>query len=116
MTIREAKIEDMEQIETLAEKYGLSVPYDGKLIVAEDNGVIKAFVNIRIVTMIEPFISESPTIGKKLWDYIERKIQKKQFPIIRCFTKQKNEKLFTKLGFSKVFESEITMEKIYREV
>lgn len=116
MTIREAKIEDIEQVEAMAEKYGLCVPYDGKLLIAENEGKIKAFVNVRTVTVITPFVSENPMIGKKLWDYVEEKFQKGGIRLIQCITKEKNINLFKRLGFNKVFGDQVIMEKIYREV
>ena len=113
--IRDAEIKDMEQINALAEKYGLSVPSEGKLLVAEENGVIKAFVNVRFVTFITPFVSENPVIGKKLWDYVDDRLRKSGIKLVQCFTKEKNVNLFEKLGFNKVFGDQAIMEKIYRE-
>ena len=118
MTIRNYENKDREQVEKLAEKYGFPFPEDGKIIVAEDgNGNIKAFTCIRFVATIEPFIGESSFAGKQLFDFMEERLIEGKVPIVRCFTKKENVKLFEKLGFYKVYESEIPLEKnYYREV
>ena len=117
MTIRNYENKDREQVEKLAEKYGFPFPEDGKIIVAESEGEIKAFTSIRFVPFIEPFIAESSFAGKQLFDFMEERLIEGKVPIVRCFTKKENVKLFEKLGFYKVYESEIPLEKnYYREV
>lgn len=109
---------DYEQVKKLAEKYKLNIPKDGKIIIVENNnGEIKSFVNLRLVLYAEPFVSESPIYGKELWDYIEKKIEEKGIKIIRCFTKGKNLELFKKLGFYEAFGDQTALEKnFYSEV
>lgn len=116
MKIRDYEISDYPRIKELADKYKINLPYEGKLIVAEDkNGEIKAFANIRLVPMIEPFISENTMIGNKLWNYIEEKTRKGGVKITRCFTESKNEGLFKRLGFYRIFNKHCFMEKSYNQ-
>jgi N-acetylglutamate synthase-like GNAT family acetyltransferase len=111
MIIREAKPEDTEELKSLAEKYKIDVPGDGKIVLAESSsGKIEAFVNIRPVFMIEPFVCENPLIGAKLWDYIARKSTIGGIKILRCYAQEKHLKLFKKLGFYRVFKKYIPME------
>lgn len=111
MTIREATPEDIPRINELAEKYGLSVPYDGKTVIAESNsGKIEAFVNVRPVFMIEPFVCENPLTGAKLWNYVAEKTEKGGIKILRCFAQQKHVRLFKKLGFYRIFRKAIPLE------
>lgn len=117
MKIRERRSEDTRQIIALAERHQMDIPEGGKLILAEnDKGEIKAMVNVRLVMMIEPFISESPAASVKLWNDVEAKIKEKGIRLVRCFTDGKNEKLFNKVGFFRVFRDKIIMEKIFPEV
>ena len=111
MEIRQAIQKDWEQIEQLAKEQGISLPKDGTYIVAvNDNGNIRAFANMRGVIMIEPFISASPQASQKLWNHIAGVASEKGIKILRCFAKEKDVKLFTKLGFYKVFKKMIPME------
>jgi len=105
---------DSSKIKEFSEKYGLFVPEEGKIIIAEDNnGEIKAIANLRYVLMIEPFISENPMTGKKLFDWIENKIKEAGIKIIRCYANDKNAGLFKKIGFYEVFENHKILEKNY---
>lgn len=111
MRIRDAKIEDLEQIEELAKKHDLGLPSEGKIIVAEtEDGKIEGFVNLRSVVMIEPFICENPLAANKLWEYVKDKSEKGNVKIIRCFAQPKHESLFKRLGFYGIFTKEIPLE------
>lgn len=111
MIVRDAKPEDQEQIEELAKKYGLDLPSEGKIVVAEtDEGEIKAFVNLRSVIFVEPFVAENPMLGKKLWDYLKYKSNEGGIKIMRCFAKTENQKLYEKLGFYEIFNDMKAME------
>lgn len=111
MTIREAKQEDLEQILKLADKHGISIPSEGKIIVAETTtGIIAGFVNIRPVIMIEPFICDNPLGAEKLWEYIKKKSEKGGVKILRCFAQEKHLKLFKRLGFYRIFQKHISLE------
>jgi hypothetical protein len=118
MKIRDYIESDFEKVKELAERNGLSFPSEGKIILAEDdNGEIKSFINVRLVTFIEPMASENPVIGKKLFDYVEKKIKEKGIKIIRCFAEEKNVNLFKKLGFYECFGDHKILEKnFYSEV
>jgi N-acetylglutamate synthase-like GNAT family acetyltransferase len=118
MKIREYIETDYERAKEFAERNGLSFPKEGKMLIAEDdNGEIKSILNVRLVTMIEPMISENPVIGKKLFDYVEEKIKGKGIKIIRCFSGEKNIELYEKLGFYECFENHKILEKnFYSEV
>lgn len=111
MIIRDYKNSDYEAITELANKYKISLPSEGKIIVAENSkGKIVAFANIRPVIFIEPFIGENPLVGYQLWEYIKEKSIKGKIKIIRCFAEPKHFKLFRKLGFKRVFNKKIPME------
>jgi hypothetical protein len=114
MKIRDYIDSDSEKVKELAERNSLSLPAEGKIIIAEDdNGEIKSFVNVRLVTMIEPMVSENPVIGKKLFDYVEEKIKGSGIKILRCFAEEKNVNLFKKLGFYECFGDHKILEKNY---
>lgn len=111
MITRLATAKDNEQIEKLAEKHGLNLPGEGTVIVAENKeGEITAFVNIRAVLMIEPFVSDTPFASEKLWEHIQTKTQLGGFKILRCFAQERHISLFEKLGFYRIFEKHIPME------
>jgi N-acetylglutamate synthase-like GNAT family acetyltransferase len=111
MTVRDAKKEDLEQIKKIADKNGITIPKEGKLIVAETKtGSIAGFVNIRPVFMIEPFICENPLGADRLWEYIQEKSKEGQVKILRCFAQEKHLRLFKKLGFYRIFKKHIPLE------
>ena len=111
MTVRDANKADLDQIKKLAEKNGITIPDEGKLIVAETKeGTITGFVNIRPVFMIEPFICENPLGADRLWEYIQEKSQEGQIKILRCFAQEKHLSLFKKLGFYRIFQKHIPLE------
>ena len=111
MITRLARAEDSEQINKLAEKHGLSLPGEGTVIVAENSdGEITAFVNIRAVLMIEPFVSDNPFASDKLWEHIKTQTQLGGFKILRCFAQERHRSLFEKLGFYRIFEKHIPLE------
>lgn len=117
MKIRDFILEDTEQVQALCERYGFGFPTEGKIIVAVDEtGVIKSFINMRLITYVEPFVADSPFAGKELWDYVEGKIKEGNLPIVRCFTDEKNKSLFERLGFYEVFKNQLSLEKNYYEV
>jgi N-acetylglutamate synthase-like GNAT family acetyltransferase len=111
MIVRDAKEEDLDQIKKLADKNGITIPNEGKLIVAETTtGAIVGFVNIRPVFMIEPFICDNPFGSRKLWEHIQRKSKEGQVKILRCFAQEKHLGLFKKLGFYRIFQKHIPLE------
>lgn len=113
MIIREYISKDRERIAELTEKYGLSVPKDSKIIVAENSkGVVEGFVSVRPVLFIEPMISENPIIAVKLWNYVEEKMKEGGIKIIRCFAPQDKLKTYKKLGFYRIFNKMFALEKI----
>jgi len=117
MIPRPAKPEDYEQINKLSEKHNIDLPNEGKLIVLEDNGEIKAFVNIRPVLFVEPFISESPIATIKLWGYIKKKFIDGDIKILRCFAQKKHKKFYEKLEFYEIFNDYVSMERnFYKEL
>jgi N-acetylglutamate synthase-like GNAT family acetyltransferase len=113
MVIRVSESSDIDQINELAEKYGLDVPHDGTLVVAEDSeGSIKAFVNLRPVMMVSPFVAENPVMGKKLYDYCEEKLKQNNYSLLQCYVEPYNKGLLEKLGFKQIFSEHIIMEKL----
>lgn len=112
MKIRQIKTQrDLEQVKVLAERYGLNLPSEGTVIVVENNaGEIVAFANMRGVIMIEPFVSASPQASLHLWKHIYNESRNRGVKILRCFAKERDIKLFTKLGFYRIFEKNIPME------
>ena len=111
MKTRDAKIEDLEQIEALAKKHKLSLPSEGKIIVVEtEEGKIEGFVNLRSVVTIEPFICENPLAANKLWEHIRDRSEKGNVKIIRCYAQPKHVSLFKRLGFYRIFEKWNSME------
>lgn len=111
MKVRQAEQEDFEQIESLAKEQGINLSNEGAYLVAvNENNNVRAFVNMRGVIMVEPFVSKSPQASEKLWNHIVAHATSKQINIIRCFAKEKDVKLYTKLGFYKVFKKMIPME------
>lgn len=103
---------DLLQLTLLAKKHNLNFPSEGKVFVCEDSeGKIKACTNVRMVLFIEPFIAEDPISGKRLWDFVEKKIKENKVRIIRCFARKENIELYEKIGFYKIFSDHISMEK-----
>ena len=114
MRTRDYKVEDFEQVKSLAEKHGLNLPSDSKIIVAESNtGKIEGFVALRSVLMIEPMVSENPIVAVKLWNYVEEKIKKGGIKVVRCFADTKKEKTYKKVGFYRIFKKMLFLEKNY---
>jgi len=111
MKVRQATQEDWEQIVKLANESEILLTKEGTYLVAvNDNGNVRAFANMRGVIMIEPFVSASPQASDKLWKHISTEAMQKNIKIIRCFVKENNVNLFTKLGFYKIFKKLIPME------
>lgn len=114
MKIREYKPEDYDKVKDLAEKHNLNLPSEGKIILAEDDeGRIVSFINFRMVLFIEPFVSENPLAGKKLFDEAEKRIKEGNLRIVRCFTDVNNKELLEKLGFYEINELLVPFEKNY---
>jgi len=114
MIVRKAKDEDFEQIYKLAEKHNIEIATRELILVVERGSEIIAFAIIKPTVQISPFISESPIASKKLYDEMINELQKTNngIMVVQCFTDKWNEELFNKLGFEKVFDDKISMEKI----
>ncbi len=112
MNIRLGQKKDMEQVRALSEKYNLNLPGDGVLMVAENEGKIWGYTILRPLVMIEPFVSESITASKRLYEVIHQMLEIENAHILRCNIKKENKNLLSKLGFTQVFENLIQMEKI----
>lgn len=106
MTIKKAEThEEFEQIEALAKKNNLEVPTEGtKLIAVNSKNKVTAFVNMRGVMMIEPFVGDEPNAAVKLWNHIAQQAEGNGVRIMRCFVEPKTEKILKKLGFYRVFK------------
>lgn len=106
-------MEDTEQVKALCEKYKINMPTEGKIIVVEENGIIKSFVCMKYVMMISPFVSESPVYSKWLYNFLEERIKENNIPIVECFIEKHNEGLLNKLGFQRIFPDHLIMEKVF---
>ena len=112
MKVRIAVKDDIPSVGKLAGNNNLSIPQEGILVIAEENGEIKAFANIRIVAFIEPMASKSPFASKLLFDFVTEKLKVGGHRILRAFIKEENSGLLKKLGFGQVFEDYQSFEKI----
>ena len=111
MTIKQIGKERNDEVIKYAEKFGIDLPKDGTLVIAESNtGKVEGLFNIRTVFMIEPFICENPLIASKLWNFIATKSTLGGVKIMRAFVKEKNIKLLEKLGFYRVFKKHMIYE------
>lgn len=114
MTIRGYVDSDYQEIKALAEKYNINLPIEGKVIVAvDDNNKVVSFMIMRGIMMIEPFIGENSLANKHLFDKFEWLMNISDVKIVRCNIEKKNIKLLEKLGFYRVFEKHVQMEKNY---
>ncbi len=115
MKIREFREGDFQELNELAKRNGLELPPDGKLILAEDElGKIVAFCVVRPVLVIEPFCAENSLSGKKLWDQLEWAMNTSDIKTVRAnLIDEKNIELLEKLGFERVLEGQIQMQKLY---
>lgn len=113
MEIREFKTEDLEQLVTLAQQHNLLLPSSGFVNIAEGSNGIIGMMQVRLVATIEPFICTNPIAAKKLFETTmeQLKTMLKDETIIRCFAKPQHVDLYKKLGFYKVFNNHIIMEK-----
>jgi citrate lyase synthetase len=116
MTIRaldKKNIKEIEAVNNLAYKYEIDVPIDATIIVAiDENDEVKAFVGLRPIINITPFVSNNPMIGKKLFDHAISYMKDNNCPLVQCVTDPKNEALFKKLEFSKIYDGKIIMERL----
>lgn len=112
-TIREFKLKDLSQLKSLAKQHNLVLPPNGMVNVAEDSGQIIGMMLIRLVPTIEPFICTNPLVAKKLYDTTIKQVETvmSDLNIIRCYVKPEHFNLYSKLGFYKVFEKQIIMER-----
>jgi len=115
MRIRQYQANDIEQCFKLGVKYNINLPNDGSVMVAQDDsGNVKAFMIVRPIIIIEPFISENPLAGKKLFEsFIEALKLTSPYKMIRANIDPENKQLLEKLGFDQVFEDKIQMEKLF---
>ena len=102
----------MPQVQRLAKENGLSIPEEGTIILVEDEGEVKAFMNIRVVAFAEPMVSKTPFASRMLFDHVSSSLKRGGHKILRAFVEDKNSGLLKKLGFNRVFEDHQSFEKI----
>ena len=104
---------DEEQVKKLCEAEDIDVPKDAMVMVAEDNeGKIVGLCGIKLEPYFDPFISHNSIAAIKLFLNMMnayKKIVNKKY--IRCVCNPEYEKLYNKVGFMRIDENKITMEK-----
>ncbi len=101
MTYRRIKKSDYPQIKRLCEKHGVQydlsiVPLLGFVAVTESDEVV-GFIFAHAVSMIEPFISENPTVAVKLHSRMEGALSALNMKTIIAHIRKNDEKLQVEL-------------------
>jgi len=108
-------LEDFEQVKSLCDKNNIAFPTDNELLfVAEDDeGKIIGICGLKKVYQVEPLISENALVSNNLFKMVEGVIVQNDIPRVRAITKEENLFRFTKVGFKKIEEDKIILEKKY---
>lgn len=112
MIIRDYNSSDFDDIEELKRKFNISVPEEGKMIVAWDElkKKVVGFLVLRPVIMIEPIVSENPIAAIKLFDHSQVMLSINGAKVCRAFTKGKVKEQLLKKGWYQAFEGLDIME------
>ncbi len=106
ITPRLATNEDKERIQEFCNEHSFKFPESNSLYICESDGEIKALGGLEIVVKVEPFISDSPAAGRRLYDYIIDTAVKNDVKKLECFVPDyklpKVKNLYNKLGFNLV--------------
>lgn len=86
---------------------------DKTVYVAFDGDKVCGLIGMRNVVTIEPLIADNALVANSLFRMAEGVILNEGIDIVRFFTDKKNEELFNKENFNKVFDDKIIMEKHY---
>lgn len=113
MNYRLAKIEDVEQIDSLCKRENIASPFDGTTIVAEDYDKIVGFINFSQIAFVNGFVSDNSLSSNVLYEKMATVLEMLGTKRVMIFPKNEEiEKLADRKGFKVTNKSVNTMEKL----